>query len=296
MKKVRKHRFVESHPVLASVLACVFLFIFCQMIQSYVDMACSKLIKGYDYQSGPVGLIVAVPIVFLLYKWWFRPEFEGMLKGNLLLGFKLMLIEVIYVLVGDTLAAVVENSIHFRPLTMLIIVSSFTAGIVEEFVFRGVIISTLMRQWKDLGKFRTAALVSGLAFGLVHAMNIFVGANPLRTLIQVIGSVGFGMLFAAVYLRCGSLIPPMFFHTLHDIIAIACSPEVTDNGTITEMSNFGLVEVVTLAMEIGLGAIAWWLLRPEKHAELKAIWNRKWNVPVTPAEITSAEESVSDIE
>ena len=86
MKKVRKHRFVESHPVLASVLACVFLFIFCQMIQSYVDMACSKLIKGYDYQSGPVGLIVAVPIVFLLYKWWFRPEFEGMLKGNLLLG------------------------------------------------------------------------------------------------------------------------------------------------------------------------------------------------------------------
>ena len=42
-------------------------------------------------------------------------------------------------------------------------------------------------------------------------------------------------------------------------------------------------------MEIGLGAIAWWLLRPEKHAELKAIWNRKWNVPVTPAEITSAE-------
>jgi hypothetical protein len=43
-------------------------------------------------------------------------------------------------------------------------------------------------------------------------------------------------------------------------------------------------------MEIGLGIFGWWLLRPEKHNEIKELWNRKWNVPVIPAK-----ESASDV-
>ena len=297
-KKIRKHRFVESRPVLASILACFFLFILCQLIQRLADMACNALISGYDFENGPVGLIVAVPIVFWLYTWWFRPEFEGMLKGDIPLGFKLLLIELVYVIASDVLEAVVEHTFYFGPLTMTILVVSFTAGIVEEFAFRGVIVSTLMRQWKDQGKFRTAAFISGLAFGLIHGLNVIGGADPIRTLIQVLGSIGFGMLFAAVYLRCGSLIPPMFFHTLHDIIAIAASSDTSDTGIIT--GHVTWINLANFAMEIGLGVIGWWLLRPEKHSEMKELWNRKWNVPVIPAEVTPdevtpAEERVSDI-
>ena len=288
-KKVRKHRLVESHPVLASILACILLFFLCQLIQIFVDRACTSFINGYD--NGPVGLIVAAPIVFLLYKWWFRPEFEGMLKGDLPLGFRLCVIELIYVIVGALLGALANGTmLTFRPLTMTILVTSFTAGIVEEFAFRGVIVSTLMRQWKDLKKFRAAALVSGIVFGLIHGSNIFVGADPLRTLFQVIGSIGLGIIFAAVYLRCGSIIPPMFFHTVHDIISIAAASDVTDSGLVTGAAGFGWANWADIVMEIRLGIFGWWLLRPEKHKEIKELWNRKWNVPVIPAK-----ESASDV-
>ena len=45
-KKVRKHRLVESHPVLASILACILLFFLCQLIQIFVDRACTSFISG----------------------------------------------------------------------------------------------------------------------------------------------------------------------------------------------------------------------------------------------------------
>ena len=167
---------------------------------------------------------------------------------------------------------------------MTILIASFSAGIFEEFAFRGVLISTLMRQWKDLEKFRTAALISGLTFGLIHGMNFFAGADPVQTLFQVLGCIGLGVLLAAAYLRSGSIIPMMFFHTLHDIIAIAFSSAVSNNGIITGEADFGWITWASLVMELGLGVIGWWMLRPEKNSEMKELWNRKWKVQAAPAE------------
>ena len=283
-KKVRRHRLVESHPVLASVLASFLWLVLCQLIQNIADAICIIAFASYPRGFGPVGLIVSVPAALFLYKWWFRPEFEGMLKGNLFLGFRLCVFELLYVILGEGLDSLVDGAIAIKPLSMTILIASFSAGIFEEFAFRGVLISTLMRQWKDLEKFRTAALISGLSFGLIHGMNIFAGANPVQTLFQVLGSIGLGVLFAAAYLRSGSIIPMMFFHTLHDIIAIALSSAVSNNGIITGEADFGWITWASLAMEIGLGFLGWWMLRPEKNSEMKELWNRKWNVPVTTAE------------
>ena len=97
-KKVRRHRLVESYPVLTSVLASFLWLLLCQLIQSIADAICHIAFAAYPLDFGPVGIIVSVPAVIFLYKWWFRPEFEGMLKGNLLLGFRLCVFELIYVL------------------------------------------------------------------------------------------------------------------------------------------------------------------------------------------------------
>ena len=184
-----------------------------------------------------------------------------------------------------------DDAIAIKPLSMTILIAAFTAGIFEEFAFRGVLISTLMWQWKDLEKFRTAALISGLTFGLIHGINFFAGADFVQTLFQVFGCIGLGVLLAAAYLRSGSIIPMMFFHTLHDIIAIAFSSAVSDNGIITGKADLGWLTWVSLVMELGLGVIGWWMLRPEKNSEMKELWNRKWNVQAAPAE-----ESASAIE
>ena len=210
-----------------------------------------------------------------------------MLKGDLPLGFLLGLIELGYVLISYV-PNLIDGSFSIKPLTLTILFVSLTAGIKEEVVFRGVIISTLMRQWKDRNLFRQAALVSGIVFGLIHAANIFAGADPLQTLFQVIGSVSVGFIFAAVYLRTGSILPCMFYHALHDIIAIACESNVSENGIMSARA-FWWGDVFNLAMAAVMAAAAFWLLRDAKTEQIREIWNRKWKLAAVPAEAAAPE-------
>ena len=286
-QKTRQHKFVEKFPVVAAILMAIFWMLLFEIIEVIINFGIHMVISGYDVATGPVGLFAGAAITLVLYKWWFGPEFEGMLKGDLPLGFLLGLIELGYVLISYV-PNLIDGSFSIKPLTLTILFVSLTAGIKEEVVFRGVIISTLMRQWKDRNLFRQAALVSGIVFGLIHAANIFAGADPLQTLFQVIGSVGVGFIFAAVYLRTGSILPCMFYHALHDIIAIACESNVSENGIMSARA-FWWGDVFNLAMAAVMAAAAFWLLRDAKTEQIREIWNRKWKLAAVPAEAAAPE-------
>lgn len=286
-QKTRQHKFVEKFPVVAAILMAIFWMLLFEIIEVIINFGIHMVISGYDVATGPVGLFAGAAITLVLYKWWFRPEFEGMLKGDLPLGFLLGLIELGYVLISYV-PNLIDGSFSIKPLTLTILFVSLTAGIKEEVVFRGVIISTLMRQWKDRNLFRQAALVSGIVFGLIHAANIFAGADPLQTLFQVIGSVSVGFIFAAVYLRTGSILPCMFYHALHDIIAIACESNVSENGIMSARA-FWWGDVFNLAMAAVMAAAAFWLLRDAKTEQIREIWNRKWKLEAVPAEAAAPE-------
>ena len=286
-QKTRQHKFVEKFPVVAAILMAIFWMLLFEIIEVIINFGIHMVISGYDVATGPVGLFAGAAITLVLYKWWFGPEFEGMLKGDLPLGFLLGLIELGYVLISYV-PNLIDGSFSIKPLTLTILFVSLTAGIKEEVVFRGVIISTLMRQWKDRNLFRQAALVSGIVFGLIHAANIFAGADPLQTLFQVIGSVSVGFIFAAVYLRTGSILPCMFYHALHDIIAIACESNVSENGIMSARA-FWWGDVFNLAMAAVMAAAAFWLLRDAKTEQIREIWNRKWKLAAVPAEAAAPE-------
>ena len=291
--KTRRHKFVEKSPAAAAILMCLLWFVLYQLLEFAINFPVSILISDYNPITGPIGMVLSVVIMMGVYKLWFRPEFEGMLKGDLPLGFLLGLIELIYVVVTFAVSMVFGYELNIKPLTSVIIFSSLGAGLGEEFIFRGVLISTLMRQWKDQNKFRSAALVSGIVFGLIHATNVFAGADPLRTLLQVIGAVGIGIMFTAVYLRSGSILPCMFYHTLHDIIAIAGESEVTETGIITA-SKINMGDGANLVMSLVLAAIALWLLRPEKNEEMRALWNRKWKLQEPVEQKAEAEAATEE--
>lgn len=292
-QKTRRHKFVEKSPAASAILMCLLLFVLYQLLEFAINFPVSILISDYNAITGPIGMVLSVVIMMGVYKLWFRPEFEGMLKGDLPLGFLLGLIELIYVVVTFAVSMMFGYELNIKPLTSVIIFSSLGAGLGEEFIFRGVLISTLMRQWKDQNKFRSAALVSGIVFGLIHATNVFAGADPLRTLLQVIGAVGIGIMFTAVYLRSGSILPCMFYHTLHDIIAIAGESEVTETGIITA-SKINMGDGANLVMSLVLAAIALWLLRPEKNEEMRALWNRKWMLQEPVEQKTEAEAGTEE--
>ncbi|MFT8400990.1 MAG: CPBP family intramembrane glutamic endopeptidase, partial [Lentilactobacillus diolivorans] len=92
------------------------------------------------------------------------------------------------------------------------------AGLFEEYLFRGVIMGLLLKVFGRFSKGRQiwyAILVSSLLFGIAHGIN--ATAQPLMYTLEQMASAGLSApLYAAVYLRSGTIIMPMLFHGIWD--------------------------------------------------------------------------------
>ncbi len=90
---------------------------------------------------------------------------------------------------------------------------SFTAGIVEEIIYRGFlfwVLSLYMPIW-------AAAIVSSIGFGLAHS---YQGAGGV---VKVIAA---GLLFAWIYVATGSIWFPILAHILMDVLQAASIREL----------------------------------------------------------------------
>jgi uncharacterized protein len=90
---------------------------------------------------------------------------------------------------------------------MLFIALSITAGVTEEFIFRGFVLFTLMQATASIP---LALLLSSAAFGVVHAYQHPVGALRAGLL---------GAVLAGSLLLTGSIFPAIIAHALIDILA-----------------------------------------------------------------------------
>ena len=88
-QKLRQHRLVEKSPILAALIMCFLWFVVFQLLEVVINLPFSVMISGYYAKFGPIGDVISVIFMIGVHRWWFRPEFEGMLKGNLPLGFLL---------------------------------------------------------------------------------------------------------------------------------------------------------------------------------------------------------------
>lgn len=111
-------------------------------------------------------------------------------------------------LVGQRESPLVERLI---PRTsrerVLFVLVCLSAGIGEELVFRGFLIPALHAA---SGSIWTAALVSGVAFGMLHSYQRVGG---------VLRATALGIALAAPFIATGSLIPSMVAHAMIDLIA-----------------------------------------------------------------------------
>jgi CAAX protease family protein len=83
---------------------------------------------------------------------------------------------------------------------------SVTAGVCEEFVFRGFLIPALIAA---LGSTPAAALISSAVFGVLHSYQRVLGALRAALL---------GLALAVPFLVTGSLLPSMVAHTTIDLL------------------------------------------------------------------------------
>lgn len=283
VKAPKQHKLTEKHPILSAVLfgyAAIFLT---ENLIGIIGIIVHKLIPAYPQSGGPVEILAFGLLWLLYYKHYFKPEFEGCLKGgDLKTGFLLILIQAGYTLIvgcKDLLSGCV-----FHVPTFVSLSTALMAGFIEEIAFRGTLVSTLMRQWKrDENKILTAAIVSAVAFAMIHAVNVFAGAPVSITIFQVVLTSFIGLFLAAVYLRSGNLLPVAAGHFFHDVISYVIS--APDSSELLIM-NHGIDASLWIecGMSIVLAGIGIWLLRKEKRGEILQIWQAKWADPETMAD------------
>ena len=269
--KVRKHKISDANPLAAMLVNVTVGFILFLIIGSILEMICSRVL-GLPGNSGyPVA--AAGLIMLLLYKLWYKPEFEGALRGGARVPYLKLCAPILISWITVPFMFILTPAKFGWP-TFITVGSSLAAGCFEEAIFRSFTLSTIMRKCRSEKLITAGLIISSIIFGVVHGLNSFSGADPGRTCTQIIEAGFLGLFLGALYLRCGNLLPAIIVHAVNDIIAMTNVSDITENGVITGgITWWNLVDAATCII---IGIIGLWMIRAEKRPEIMEIWSKKW--------------------
>ena len=266
-KKPRTHKFLDKHTILGSILLMGWGLFISSIIFGGIGGVLEKI-----HIPEEITIIIGAFVALLIHHWWFKPEYEGSLKGgNLKLGFKLASLMCIYYAF-----LIIQMLVwgEFRIPSVTSTLTAILAGTVEETVFRALPVSLMMRNWKG-AKIPVVIAVSAICFGLTHGSNVLMGASIPMTVFQVLATCLMGVAFAAVYIRCGNILPVMIMHGLTDYICFMDAAQASENGVM--IANLQVNNFIDLVVCVIMAAIGLYLVRPAKHEEIKSLWDKKWN-------------------
>lgn len=138
----------------------------------------------------------------------------------------------------DALEGVGEGNLMLALLGLAIL-----PPLVEEVVFRGVLIERLTVKWR----LTAAILISSIAFGILHA-------DP-------VGAGVFGVMTALLYLRTGSLWPGILIHFANNLLALLATRAA---GSVADAPAPELGEALTtagVALSLSVPFLAWFIVR-----------------------------------
>ncbi|NMB55821.1 MAG: CPBP family intramembrane metalloprotease [Leptolinea sp.] len=120
---------------------------------------------------------------------------------------------------SDLLTGAIRIDWSDGSLIILYLLLYLSVGFVEEILFRGLMLSLMLRAWGKTRRGILAAVVlSSVVFGVVHVVNLLMGRRDLLTTgTQILYALFFGVFFAACFLRSRSIWPVIFGHFLFDL-------------------------------------------------------------------------------
>ncbi|MBK6749784.1 MAG: CPBP family intramembrane metalloprotease [Pyrinomonadaceae bacterium] len=91
-------------------------------------------------------------------------------------------------------------------------INTLLVGISEELAFRGILFSGARSALRPIG----AITLTSVIFGAVHVFNGFTTGDWGSAAVQAVAAAMSGLLFIAILIRTGSIIPAMIIHWLWD--------------------------------------------------------------------------------
>lgn len=164
------------------------------------------LVAGLPWQILlTVGLLLAVALL----RWWRLTLLTTRVHTR---GLRPLYLTMAYPLVGIVTFTALLGSEPGAPSPVrvlgVVLALNFFVGLSEELLFRGIMFGALRQK----NRLITAVIVSSIAFGLLHLVNVGVGQNLQQTLFQVINASALGVLFCALALSANSLWPAVILH------------------------------------------------------------------------------------
>lgn len=201
-----KASFSKRRPVLTVIIIEVLLLLAVFAAGAYAT------IKELDYTAPVLISFIPIALVLIVYLTWKRKWSEmgfqslrNIPKKNWLYYLPLVVLLITISLKGFR-EVTVSEVLFFIFFTLLV-------GFVEETLYRGLILRTL------LAKSVTAAVVtSSILFSVTHLLNLLSGQNTIQTIMQIIYALVMGVALALLIVKNHNIIPLILFHFVHNLI------------------------------------------------------------------------------
>ena len=163
---------------------------------------------------GRVTICLFAILLLIYLGWWRETGFVRPRNWRILLPYLPIIILLLAVKIFDSLTV----GIYIRGLQMVMLgfFVYIAGGFMEEAVFRGLVLRTLLP-----GGLLRAAFLSALLFALAHLLNLLMGANVNATLLQVLQvEVAFlaGLCFCAPLAVTRNIWPLVVLHGLNNVV------------------------------------------------------------------------------
>lgn len=162
-----------------------------------------------------------------------KPEVPA---GKMLLYIPLILIASVGIIFGF--------APQYEPLTLALhTVYMLFVGFLEEIIFRGFLFRGMAKK-----NMTSAIIVSAVTFGIGHIVNLFNGYDIVNNLMQIVYAVAVGFLLVFIFVRTGSLVPCIAFHSLNNVLSGFGSAQLLTDIAGSEQGGLMLNVVIRIAL------------------------------------------------
>jgi membrane protease YdiL (CAAX protease family) len=237
-------RFAFNHPLVFSAVAMLLLFV---LMGGTVALAIGLL--GYevtDVEPQIFGQLVATAgFLFLLWRFdWLGSAGISRLGSRRLWFITLLILlysglSAIYAFFGTFQLKLALTADMFPDLF-----HTTMAGVMEEILFRGVILYALIARWnRSRSGIISAVLVSAFLFGGLHFVNLAQSDGGM-TAVQVLEAALSAILYGALVLKGGSIWPAVALHSLINLLVNAVAVSLPDfTATAGQMLALNLLDI-----------------------------------------------------
>ena len=208
------------------VIYAVFVYILWELTGTLVAYVVGKVMDNWEetLYSSYISMLFNEVLTFVIMFVLFRKKADFVRKekrnGSWLPVLGMFIFPLIQI--GNDLMTLVHGKKVFSLLSgkgicffLICGVASLSIGLLEEYVWRGILLNMFLAAWgKKKNGIYCAVVVSSLGFGLCHYRNLLVGQNFADTTKQVLYAICFGMFLAALFIQTNHLFIPVLVHGL----------------------------------------------------------------------------------